>query len=104
MELNPLSAKYCLQINESGANLSTNLAFDPIRVKSIPTANPIVSLHIMVHPKPMVAKVSSMILRKRRKIRGLLKEGENGKLKGGTCLIIGGEEENREGKGGRCLV
>ena len=27
-----------------------------------------------------------------------MKERENGEIKGGTCLIIGGEEENREGK------
>ena len=45
-----------------------------------------------------------LLKRKRRKVKGLEKEGENGKLKKGTCLIIGGEEENREGKGGRYLV
>ena len=45
-----------------------------------------------------------LLRRKRRKVKGLEKEGENGGIKGGTCLIIGGEEENREGKGGRYLV
>ena len=41
---------------------------------------------------------------KRRKIKELVKEGENGEIKGGKRLIIGGEEENRKGKGGRYLV
>ena len=52
----------------------------------------------------MWGNISSKKEKEENKKACVVKKRENGEIKGETCLIIGGEEENREGKGGRYLA